>query len=119
VKSKNEESTKTGDESDKQQELPVKELPRKKTGRPLLLGAELDAQVQEYIKDLKRRGLSANTAVVIGSARGILMYKDANLLADNEKGAEIDLSKDWAKYLLKQMGYIGFSVRCQKHSCYG
>ena len=34
------------------------------------------------------------------------MYKDANLLADNEKGAEIELSKDWAKYLLKRMGFV-------------
>ena len=84
----------------------VKELPRKKTGRPLLLGADIDTQVQEYIKDVRRRGLAVNTSVVIGSAQGILLYKDANLLADNEKGAEIELSKDWAKYLLKRMGFV-------------
>ena len=84
----------TGDESensDKEVEE-VKELPCKKTGRPLLLGAELDTQVQEYIKNVRRRGLPVNTTVVIGSAKGILMYKDANLLADNEKGAKIELS---------------------------
>ena len=41
----------------------VKELPRKKTGRPLLLGADIDTQVQEYIKDVRRRGLAINTSV--------------------------------------------------------
>jgi len=40
--------------------------------------------------------LPVNTSLVIGGAQGILLYKDANLLAGNEKGTEIDLSKDWA-----------------------
>ena len=72
----------------------------------MLLGADIDTQVQEYIKDVRRRDLAVNTSVVISSGQGILLYKDANLLADNEKGAEIELSKDWAKYLLKRMGFV-------------
>jgi len=45
--------------SDKEPAEPeeVKELHRQKTGRPLLLGAEIDIQVQEYIKDVRRKGL--------------------------------------------------------------
>ena len=36
--------------------LEVKELPPKKRGRPLLLGAELDARVQLYIKEMRKNG---------------------------------------------------------------
>ena len=35
----------------------VQELPRKKTGRPLLIGEKLDHQVQEYIRDARKCGL--------------------------------------------------------------
>ena len=80
-------------------------MPRKKTEQPLLLGTELDTQVQEYIKDVRRRGLVVNTEIVIGSAKGILMHKGTNLLADNKR-AKLELSKDWAKYLLKQMVFV-------------
>jgi len=41
----------------------VKELPCKKTRRSLLLGAELNTQVQE--EDVRRQGLAVNTEVVI------------------------------------------------------
>ena len=51
-------------------------------------------------------GSGAYASVVIGGAQGILLYKDANFLADSEKGTEIKLSKDWANYLLKWMGFV-------------
>ena len=43
---------------------------------------------------------AVNTAVVIASAEGILLSKDAKIL----KG--IELTKDWAKSLLIQMGMV-------------
>jgi len=52
------------DEDTKKKSNEVKELPRKKTGWPLLIGEELDVQIQQYIKDLKKRGLAINTTVV-------------------------------------------------------
>ena len=82
----------------------VQELPRKKTGRPLLVTEELDTQIQEYIKDLRKRRLAINTSIVIASGCGIIMNKDANLLFEN--GGGIDLTKDWAKYLMKRMGFV-------------
>ena len=82
----------------------VHELSRKKTGRPLLLGKDLDTQVQEYLKGLRKCGMPINTSIVIASARGIVMNKNANLLVSN--GGGIDLTKDWAKYLLKRMGFV-------------
>ena len=75
------------------QELPA--LSRKKTGRSLLLGEELDTQVQEYIKDLRKAASPVNPQIVIAIAQGIILSKDANLLNNTE------LSKGWAKYLLK------------------
>jgi len=49
-----------------------KELPWKKQGQPLLLPDELDYQVREYLKDLRKRGMLINSAVVIAAAEGIL-----------------------------------------------
>ena len=78
----------------------LQELPPKKSGRPLMIGDELDKLVREYISDLRSRGTTINTAIVLASAEGIIMYKDANLLST------ITLTKGWAKYLLKRMGFV-------------
>ena len=82
----------------------VQELPRMKTGRPLLLPDKLDGQVQDYIKELRKRGASVSTAVVVATARGIVLNKDANLLYSN--GGGIKLTDEWAKSLLSRMGYV-------------
>ena len=83
---------------------PMKELPRKKQGRPFLLPDELDHQVQEY---LRKRGLPINSAVVVAAAEGILMNKNATLVSKNgEGGVKVKLTDDWAKSLLKRMGYV-------------
>ena len=72
----------------------VFELPRKKMGRPLLIGDEADKELQEYVHYLRATETAVNTAVVIASAVEILLSKDANILK------RITLSKDWAKSLL-------------------
>jgi len=82
----------------------VQKLPSKKTGRPLLLGNDLDKQVREYVKYLRERSTAVNTAVVIAAAEGIIMNKDASLLSSN--GGGICLTKDWAKNLMKRMGMV-------------
>ena len=70
----------------KHDEVPeVKELPPKKQGRPLLLGAELDARVQQYIKEMRKNGVVINTSVVMAAAEGVVMHHDANLLAKSSK----------------------------------
>ena len=48
--------------------------------------------------------MNHDTSIVIASARGIVMNKNANLLVSNGKGN--DLTKDWVKYLLKRMGFV-------------
>ena len=76
------------------------ELPLQKTGRPLMLGKELDKQVREYVRDLRAMGVTINTAVVLASAEGIIMHKDANLLQS------IELTEGWGKYLLQRIGFV-------------
>lgn len=77
-------------------------LPVKK-GRPLLIGNEVVKQVQAYIKDLRRCQATVNTAIVISAAEVIVKDRDANLLSCN--GGTIELTRDWAKHLMKRMGF--------------
>ena len=77
-------------------------LPKKKMGRPLLLGDELDKQVQEYIKSLRSGHAVVNTAIVLGVAEGIVKGHGPSLLSCNE--GPIELTRDWAKSVMKQMG---------------
>ena len=78
-------------------------LPRKKTGRPLLLHDELDCQVQGYIKEMCSRGTAVSSSVVIAAAEGMVMNKDAHILREN---GGIKLTKEWAKSFLDRMGYV-------------
>ena len=48
----------SNDESPKE---PVQILPRKKQRRPLLMGKELDEEVQEYTLHLREKGSAVNT----------------------------------------------------------
>ena len=82
----------------------VQQLPPKKKACPLLIGEELDRQVRDYLQVLRKNEAPVNTAVVIACSDGIVRRKDANLLAIN--GGSITLSKDWAKYILKRMGWV-------------
>ena len=59
------------------------------------------------MKDFRKRGLPINSAVVIAAAERILMNKNAALVSKNgEGGIKVKLTEDWAKSLLKRMGYV-------------
>ena len=45
-----------------------------------------------------------NTSIAIAAANGIVRRHDSNLLAVN--GGHILLTKHWAQYLMKRMGYV-------------
>ena len=81
----------------------VQELIPKKRGRPLILGEELDKQVREYLLETRRRGGTINISVVITTGTGIVMSQNPTLLVGDGK---IELTKDWAKYLLHRMGFV-------------
>ena len=82
----------------------VERLPVKPKGRPLLLGPELDRQVQDYLISLREAGGVVNTLIAIAAATGIVRRHDSNLLAVN--GGHIILAKHLAQYLLQRMGYV-------------
>ena len=82
----------------------VQELVPKKRGRPLMVGEELDEQVREYIRELRKLWVIINAHVVIAVGMGLVLNKDANLLEEN--GGHISLTKHWARYLLSRMGFV-------------
>ena len=82
----------------------VREFVPKKRGQPLLIGEELDEQVREYIRELRREGVVINSDVAIAVGTGIIMNSNANLLVANS--GHIDLTKHWEKYLLSRMGFV-------------
>ena len=82
----------------------VKRLPTKSQGRPLMLGEQLDAAVRDYIQGMRTVGGVVNTTIVLAAAEGIITARDQSLLVKN--GGHIQLTKSWAKSLLKRMGYV-------------
>ena len=85
----------------------------KKQGRPLLVGRDVESQVQEFIRESRASTCVNNTAVVVGAAKGIVMLKDAN-----ENGGYLDLSKKCAQGLIPRMG-LGEQKRehCNQSYC--
>ena len=49
--------------------MEINKLGNEKRGPPLLLGKELDMQVQEYVKSLRENGGVVNSAIVMAGAR--------------------------------------------------
>ncbi len=80
------------------EDVTVKKLTDKKKGRPLLLGCELNKQVQVYLTSLRENGAVINTAIAMACAEGVVKSYDSNLLECN--GGHISLTKHWAKYLM-------------------
>ena len=63
-----------------------------------MIGEELDKQVREYVRELRKSGVIINVHVVIAIGTGLVLNKDTNLLAQN--AGHISLTKHWARYLL-------------------
>ena len=67
----------------RREDLSVSELPPKKVGRPLILGEDLDKEVQAYLLNLREVGGVVNGAIAKASAKGIIRMKNNKLLASN------------------------------------
>ena len=85
-------------------DISVKALPARKRGRKLLLGDELDKKVQKYLRALRDNGGSVSVDIVIAAAKGIVMKTNKHILV--EYGGHVNLSKNWAKALIKRMGFV-------------
>ena len=79
-------------------------LPRKKRGRPVLLGQELDSLVQMYLRKVREGGGAVSARIVMAAARGILLKCNRSMLV--EFGGHIHLNRHWAHSLLKRMKFV-------------
>uniref|UniRef100_A0A1X7ULW5 Uncharacterized protein n=1 Tax=Amphimedon queenslandica TaxID=400682 RepID=A0A1X7ULW5_AMPQE len=79
-------------------------IPQKKRRKPLLIGEDWDKDIRTYITALRANGSVVNTSIVVAAGIGIVQSHDANLLACN--GSPLELSRDWAKSLLKRMNFV-------------
>ena len=86
------------------QRVCVSDLPKKVSGRPLLLGEDLDATVREFVESLRKVGGVVNTSIVMAAAEGIVAAKNPSLLVVH--GGHIQISKGWVKSLFHRMGYV-------------
>ena len=60
--------------------------------------------VQEYIEATRAAGGVVNTAIVMAAAVRIMSSCDVTKLSSH--GRYVNITKTWAKSLLKQMGYV-------------
>ena len=84
--------------------LLIKSLPTEVQGRLLLLGQDLNKAVQEYIEAMRAAGGVVSMAIVMAAAVGIVSSCDVTKLSLH--GEYVNITKTWAKSLLKQMGYV-------------
>ena len=84
--------------------LTVKSLPVKTSGRPLLLGEKLDSEVKSYIKAVREGGGVITTSVTMAAATAIIRKADRSLLAEN--GGHITNTNNWTKSLLYRMNFV-------------
>ena len=64
----------------------------------------MDEQVKLYITYLRKEGAVVNIHVVMAVGKGIVMGRDANLLACN--GGSLVLTKEWARCVLQRIGMV-------------
>ena len=69
----------------------ITSLPHGSSGRPLLIGKDLDDQVAVYIRKLREAGGIVNCNIVIAAAKGIISHKNPSLL--KEHGGTVELGK--------------------------
>jgi len=84
-------------------------LETKERKRPLILGEEMDAAVQEYIELLRLTGTAVNTTVVMGAAEGIVAARDVTKPRQHNGkfyGSHINITKTLARSLLNRMGCV-------------
>ena len=79
-------------------------MPASSCGRKLLLGDQLDAKLQSYVKALRSAGNPIGSSIMMGAASGTVSAYDRTFLV--EYGGHISISKTWALALLKRLGYV-------------
>ena len=80
----------------------VTELCRKKMGRPLKIGEELDKMVFQHCQLLRLKGSPLNTVIIIGIAQGIISHFQPTLLSSDSEF----LTRHWAKSFLLRHNFV-------------
>ena len=76
-------------------------------GCPLLIGEKCNKEVQEYVVALCKFGTVVNTVIVRSVGAVVLCRRNPGLPASTRSdGGDAVLTKDWACYLLQQMGFV-------------
>eukprot|EP00058_Branchiostoma_floridae_P006720 XP_002592208.1 hypothetical protein BRAFLDRAFT_84636 [Branchiostoma floridae] len=81
----------------------IASFPHKNVGRPLMLG-DIDEVVQVFVRSTRDAGGVVNRAVIMSTAKGIIMRRDRSLL--KEYGGHIEITKAWVNSLLVRMNYV-------------
>ena len=82
----------------------ITKLHPKKRGRPLLLGAQVEEQVQMYLKKIREEGGVVSAFIAVAASKGILQSSDWTQLA--AFGGHIRLSRKWVYKLLHCMNFV-------------
>ena len=88
-------------------EMTAKDMSSKPRGRPLLLGDELDQQVQDHLKAIRESGGVhgvVNRTIVLAAGHGIVSSHNRSYL--EEYGGHIKLDRGWSSSLMERMGYV-------------
>ena len=91
---------------------PIRTLPEKGRGRPLLLGKYLDKKLQLCVKKVKEGNAVVSSKVVMAAACGILKVYGRHAeagLEDEEAGSGlgyIRLNRHWAYSFLRRLNYV-------------
>ncbi len=88
----------------REDDLSVEKLEPGKRGRPLLLGEQMDEKVKQYLLSVRACGGMVNSAIAIAGAKEIILTFDKTRLS--EYGGYLNLTRAWAKSLLKRMGFV-------------
>ena len=90
----------------------IESLPVKKRRRRVLLGDNLDAKVQTYLKKVRKGGGVVSARIAMAAARGIVLTCDRSTLV--EFGGHVHLSRHWAYSLLHRMKFVQRKVTTAK-----
>ena len=78
-------------------------IPTAKRGKPLALG-ELDAEVQKFVRVLRKAGTPVCSVVILAAAEGIVTARNRTLLVQN--GGSIKLTKTRAAPLMERIRLV-------------
>ena len=70
----------------------------------LMLGQNVEKQLQLYVKKIRQQGGVVTASVVVAAARGLMMAHNRSQLADF--GGHVALTRTWAYHFLHRMQFV-------------